>query len=141
MVAYQKFNIFVEDVCEGVHDLGSDQLELALVTSGDPPVAADVLLANLTGEIAYTNLDARTVTVSSSAQDPAGTYKIKITDKVLTASGGVATFQNVAVFNQGTAVKTDPLIAWYDHGSGVTLASGETFTVDFNDSDGFFQLV
>jgi hypothetical protein len=30
----------------------------------------------------------------------------------------------------------DELIGWYDYGSDVTLASGETFTVDFDGSAG-----
>ena len=138
MAAYNKFDIFVEDLAEGVHDLDTHGLDVAL--SNVAPVATNNILANLT-EIAYTNLSARAITLTSSVQDPAGTYKIKLTDLVLTATGPVATFRYVVVFNQGTAIKVDPLIAWYDHGSAVTLANGETFTIDFDDTNGFFTLV
>lgn len=140
MAAYNKHNIFVEDLAEGVHDLDTHGLDVALTTLANMPIATNTILANLT-EIAYTNLSARAITLTSSAQDPAGTYKIKLTDLVLTASGAVATFRGVEVFNQGTAVKVDPLIAWYDHGSDVTLANGETFTIDFDDTNGFFTIV
>ena len=136
MVAFNKFEIFVEDVAEGIHDLDTDTLELAL--SNVAPVVTNTLLANIT-EIVYTNLDARTLTLFSS-DSATSTYKIEITDKVLTASGAVPTFRYVVVFNQGTVGKVNPLIAWYDHGSGVTLANGETFTVDFDDANGFFQI-
>jgi hypothetical protein len=29
---------------------------------------------------------------------------------------------------------------WYDHGSDVTLANGETYTIDFDGTNGFFTL-
>ena len=140
MASYNKNNVFVEDLAEGVHDLDTHSLEVALVTNAEMPVATDSLLSELT-QINYANLSARAITLTSSQQDPAGTYKIKLTDLVLTATGAVATFRGVVIFNQGTAIKVDPLICWYDHGSDVTLANGETFTIDFDDTDGFFQLV
>ncbi len=140
MVAFNKIDIFVEDLAEGIHDLDTDTLQVALCPAANTPVDTNTLLANLT-EIAYTNLSAQTISLSSSTQDPAGTYKIKLTDLVLTASGTVADFRFVAIFNQGTALKTDPLIMWYDHGSTVSLANGETFTIDFDDTNGWFTLV
>ncbi len=140
MVAFNKIDIFVEDLAEGVHDLDTDTLEVALTTEAQKPVVTDTILANIT-PIAYTNLSARTLTVDTSSQDPAGTYKLKMVDLILTASGAVATFRHVVIFNQGTAGKVDPLIMWYDHGSDVTLADGETFTVDFDGTNGWFTLV
>ncbi len=140
MASFNKINVFVEDLAEGIHDLSSDTLEVVLVVNAEMPIATDTILANLT-PINYANLSARTITLTSSVQDPAGTYKIKLTDLVLTASGAVATFRGVGIFNQGTVGKVDPLICWYDHGSDVTLADGETFTIDFDDANGFFQLV
>ncbi len=140
MVAFNKIDIFVEDLAEGIHDLDTDTIEVALTIEAEKPVVTDTILANIT-PINYTNLSARTISLTSSAQDPAGTYKIKLTDLVLTASGAVATFRHVVIFNQGTAGKVDPLIMWYDHGSDVTLADGETFTIDFDDANGWFTLV
>lgn len=135
MAAYNKHNQFIEDAMFAVHDLESDQLELALCAAANAPVAGNSVLADLT-QISYTNLSARTVTTSSAGQT-SGTFKIVLADKTLTASGAVETFRYVEVFNQTAA--SDPLIAWYDHGSDVTLASAETFNVDFDDSNGFFQ--
>jgi hypothetical protein len=125
MATFNKFNSFVEALAEKVHNLGSDTLDVALTNSS--PVATNTVLANIT-EITYTNLSARTVTVSSSSQT-SGTYSLVTADLVLTASGAVGPFRYVVLFNQSAT--NDELIGWYDYGSEVTLANGETFTIDF----------
>ncbi len=139
MASFNKIEIFVEDLAEAIHDLDTDQLTVALTTNAQAPVTTDNVLADIT-EISYTNLSARDITLTSSAHTT-GTYKIVMTDLVLTATGAVATFRHVAIYNDGTTGKVNPLIMWYDHGSDVTLANGETFTIDFDASNGWFQLV
>ncbi len=139
MAAYNKFQQYVEDLAHKVHDQGSDQFVVALTAAANAPVATNAVLANLT-EISYTNLSSRNITTTSSAQTT-GTYKLTLTDLVLTATGAVATFRYVPIYNDTPTSPADPLIAWYDHGSDVTLANGETFTVDFDDSNGFLQNV
>lgn len=136
MAAFNKFNSFVEAVCEKVHNLGSDQLVVALCATANAPVATNTVLANLT-QISYTNLSSRNVTTSSSAQT-SGTYKLVCADLVLTASGAVASFQYVVLYNS-TATNGE-LIGWWDYGSAVTLANGETFTIDFDGTNGVLQL-
>jgi len=138
MATYNKFQPFVEKLAEGAHDLGSDTLTVALCATASAPVATDGLLADLT-EIAYTNLSSRVITTSTSAQT-GGTYKLVLTDLVLTAGGGpVAAFQYVVIYNDTAA--SDELIAWYDYGSALTLADGETLTIDFDASNGVLQIV
>lgn len=128
MATYNKFNSFVEAIAEKVHNLGADTLTVALCAAANAPVAGNSVLADLT-QIAYTNLSARTLTTNSSSQS-AGSYTLVLADKVLTASGGsVATFRYVVIYND--TATNDELIAWYDHGSNVTLADGETYTIDF----------
>lgn len=136
MAAYNKFNSFVEAVAEKVHNLGSDSLKVALCAAANAPVATNTQLSNLT-EISYTNLSARVVTTTSSAQT-SGTYKLVLTDLVLTASGAVGPFRYVVLYND-TATNKE-LIAWWDYGSDVTLANGDTFTLDFDGTNGVLQL-
>ncbi len=138
MASYNVTKLFAEDIAEGVHDLDTDQLTVALTTQAEAPVAADALLASIT-PINYANLSSRDITLGASGHS-SGTYKLELNNLVLTASGAVATFRWVAIYNFGTAVKTNPLMGFYDHGSDVTLANGETFTIDFSDANGFFQL-
>ena len=137
MATFQKFNSFVEALAEKVHNLGSDQLVVALCATANAPIASNSQLSNLT-QISYTNLSSRNITTSTSSQS-SGTYKLVLNDLVLTASGGsVAAFQYVVIYND--TATNDELIGFYDYGSAVTLASGETFTIDFDPTNGVLQL-
>ena len=128
MATYNKFQCFVEDICEKKHNLGSDTLKVALSNASNAPSAsADVKLADIT-TITATNLGDVTLTVSSSSQT-AGTYKLVVADKTLTASGAVPAFRYVIIYNDTAA--NDELICFFDYGSEVTLASGDTFKLDF----------
>lgn len=135
---YVKINSFVEDMAEKVHNLGSDQLVIALTTFANVPVATNTVLANLT-QIAYTNLSSRNITTSTSAQT-SGTYKLVLADLVLTASGAVATFREVVLYNDTPTSPADPLISWWEHTADVTLANTDTFTVDFDGTNGVLQV-
>src|SRR5678815_3884230 len=138
MASYNKFQQFVEDVAEKVHNLGADQLVIALTATANAPVATNSILGNLT-QISYTNLSSRNITTSTSAQT-SGTYKLVLTDLVLTASGTVAAFQYVVLYNDTPTSPADPLIGWWDYGSALTLNNGETFTVDFDGTNGVLQI-
>jgi len=128
MATYNKFQCFVEDICEKKHNLGSDTLKVALSNASNAPSAsADVKLADIT-TVSVANLDSVTLTVSSSSQT-SGTYKLVVADKTMTANGAVGPFQYVIIYNDTAA--NDELICWYDYGSAVTLASGDTFKLDF----------
>jgi len=137
MATFNKFNSFVEALAEGKHDLGSDQIMVALCAAASAPVAGNSVLTDLT-EIAYTNLSSRNVTTVASAQS-GGTYKLTLQDLTLTASGGsVAEFRYIVLYND--TASNDELIGWYDYGSGLTLANGESLTIDFDGSNGVLTL-
>jgi hypothetical protein len=103
-------------------------------------VATNTVKANIT-EIAagfgYTAGGTQAV-ISSSAQT-SGTYKLVLNDVVFTASGGsMATFRYLVLYND--TATNDELICWWDNGSSVTLASGESYTLDFSASNGALTL-
>ena len=128
MANYNKFQCFVEDLAEGKHNLASDTLKVALSSNANAPSASlDVKLADIT-TIASPAVDSVTLTVSSSSQT-AGTYKLVLADKTMTASADVGPFQYVIIYND--TATDDPLIAWYDYGSEVTLHANDTFKLDF----------
>lgn len=137
MVAFNKFNSFVEAVAEKTHNLGSDTLKVVLTNSA--PVASNTVLSNIT-QIANGNgytTGGSTATTSSSAQS-SGTYKLVVADVTFTASGSMGPFQYAVLYNDTAA--SDELIGWWDYGSAVTLASGEAFTVDFDGTNGVLQI-
>lgn len=138
MATYNKFNAAIEHIYEGVHNFATAALTVALCTHANiPAYTTAAVLADIT-PIAYTNLSARVLTQSSSAQT-SGTYKLVIADLVLTASGAVATFRHVVIYNDTPTSPADPLVCGFDHGSDVTLANGETYTLDFDGTNGLIQ--
>jgi hypothetical protein len=137
VATFNKFNSFVEAVAEGVHDLANDQLVVALTAAANAPTATDTQLSDLT-EVTYTYCSTRNITTSSSSQT-GGTYKLVLTDLVLTASGGtVGPLRYVVIYNDDAT--NDELIGWYDYGSEITLADTETLTIDFDPTNGVLQL-
>jgi hypothetical protein len=144
MASYVKTNDFVGHLAGKVHDLGSDQLKVALSNtapgdeSSDPTTDGNGVLANVT-EIGYDDCSSRDITTSTSAQT-GGTYKLVCADLVLTSSGTVGPFRYVYVYNDAPTDPADPLICYYDYGASITLNSGETFTIDFDGIDGVLQI-
>lgn len=140
MATFNKFRQFVEDLPEKVHNLQSDTLKILLTNTA--PVNTNSVKADLT-EISAGNgytAGGTAATVSSSAQT-AGTYKLVLADVVFTASGGsIGPFRYAVLYNDTPTSPADPLIAWWDYGSSLTLASGESFTVDFDASAGVMTL-
>ena len=136
MATFNKFNQFVEDMAEKVHNLGADTLKVMLVNTA--PVATNSVKANLTEITAANGYTAggTAATISSSAQT-SGTYKLVLADVVFTASGGsIGPFRYAVLYNDTPTSPADPLIGWWDYGSSITLADTETFTVDFDATNG-----
>jgi hypothetical protein len=139
MASFNKFNSFVEALAEKKHDLGADTLKVLLTNTA--PVATNSVKADLT-EISAGNgytAGGNTAAVTSSAQT-SGTYKLVLGDPATwTASGGsIGPFRYAVLYNDTASNKE--LIGWWDYGSSITLASGESFAVDFDPTTGVLTL-
>ncbi len=134
MATFTKFQPFVENLAEKVFNLGSDQLTVALTNTA--PTNTFSTLSQVT-EISYANCSSRNITTSTSAQT-SGTYKLTLADLTLTATGTVGPFRYVVIYDDTAA--SDQLIASYDYGSAITLNSGDTFVINFDDSGGFLTI-
>jgi hypothetical protein len=145
MATFNKVYGFVEHLAEKMHNLGADQLVVALSNTAPSAestrpdlLTANCILANVS-QISYTNLSSRNLTTSTSAQS-SGTYALVLADLTLTATGTVGPFRYVYIYNSSATLATNPLIGYYDYGSSITLASGETFTIDFDNVSGVLTL-
>lgn len=138
MASFNKFQPFVENLAEKVFNLGSDTLKVLLTNSA--PSAANGVKTDLT-EISAGNgytAGGPTATITSSAQT-SGTYKLVLGDVTITASGGSIGPFRYAVLYDDTAA-SDQLIGFWDYGSSITLADGESITVDFDASAGVLTI-
>lgn len=131
MAAYNKFEAFVLQLGQGVHQLHAAGHELKVyLTNNAPSASADVDKGDLIGiteENGYAAADAQNDYLESS-----GTGTLSCLDKTWTASGALDEFQYVVLYNEDAP--SDELICWWDYGSGLTLSDGDSFTVDFGAS-------
>ena len=132
MASFNKFEVFTEDLAKKVHNLHSDTLNVYL-SNAAPDAAADATLSDLAG-ISTGNGYTGPVDTQNAVSRSGGTTSVTGTDVVITATGAVGPFRYVPLYNDTPASPADPLIGWWDYGSSISLANGETFTIDFGSS-------
>jgi len=133
MASFNKFNQFVEDLGLGVHNLNTGTLNVYL-SNATPSASGDAVKTDL-AEISTGNGYTGPVDTQNTFAESSGTATLTGTKVVITASGSVGPFQYVALYNDTPTSPADPLIGWWDYGSALTLANGETFSIKFNNSD------
>lgn len=141
MATYNKFRQFVQDLAHKVHNLNTSADTLKVMLSNTAPVNTNSVKTDITeisGGNGYT-AGGHTTAVASSAQT-AGTFKLVLTDVVITASGTIGPFRYTVLYNDTPTSPVDPLIAWWDYGSSISLLVGETFTWDQDGTNGVLQL-
>jgi hypothetical protein len=137
MPTLTKFYSFVEAIHEKKHNLGSDTLKVLLTNTA--PSLSNTQKSDISGELStasgYTAGGA-TITVTSSAQS-SGLYTLIASDVTWTASGGsIGPFRYAVIYND--TATNDELIGYIDYGYSVTVASGQTFTIDFDATSGLY---
>lgn len=134
MASAVKFEAFSEHLAEGVHNLDTGTIK-NMLTNGAPNAATHAVKSDLTdisGGNGYTAGGADTQNATSRS---GGTTTVTAVDIVVTASGGsIGPFRYVVAYNDTPTSPADPLIEYWDYGSSITLADGETFTEDFGGS-------
>ena len=130
MATYNKINAFVGQLGLKAYNLNTDQLNLALARDTDAPTAADTVLSNIT-EVTGSGYTAGGSDSTNLYSATGGTGTMTGVSLMWTAGGAWNSFQypilhNVTVSNQ--------LVAWWDYGSALTLASGETFSAKFSNA-------
>jgi len=136
MASYVKYEVFTEDLANKIHDLfgTNDTLKVAL-TNTAPNVATHKLLADITEIGAGNGYSAGGTDTQNDGTRSGGVTTVTGVDVVFTASGGsIGPFRYVVLYNDTPTSPVDPLIAYWDYASSITLLTGETFTVDFGAS-------
>lgn len=140
MVALTKYNSFADEMSKGGHNLQTAVFKVALTNTAPTQATDTVWNTTVAPAPAAANgytAGGNTITTSSAATS-SGTFKLVLADSVFTATaGGIGPFRYVIVYNSSASNK---LVGYYDIGSNVTLASGETETVDFDATNGFLQI-
>jgi hypothetical protein len=138
MATFNKFNAFVADIANKVHNLGSDTLKVMLTNTA--PAATNAVKADITEISAgngYTAGGTQATLVSSSQSS--GTYALKLNNVTFTASAGsIGPFRYCALYNATPA--SGNLIGWYDYGTALTITAGNSFQVQFDPANGVLQL-
>ncbi len=140
MAAFNKYNIFVEDFANKVHDLfgtagsGADTLKVMLSNTA-PNAATHAVRADVTEISAGNGYSSGGSSTANVGTRSSGTLTVAGTDITFTASGGtIGGFRYAILYNDTPTSPADPLIGWWDYGSSITLNDGESFTVDFGAS-------
>jgi hypothetical protein len=133
MAAYNKFNDFSEQLANGVQNFATDVYKVAL--SNTAPVATNTILSDITQISAGNGYTSGGSTTTITLAEVTGTTTVSGTQVVFTASGGsIGPFRYVVLYNDTTSSPSKPLVAWWDYGSSITLADGETFTIKFSNT-------
>ena len=124
MAAYNKFQDYAEQKLRGTHDWASHTFKIMLTNAA--PVATNAVKADLTEIGAGNGYVAGGTATTIALSETGGTSTVTGTEVVFTASGGsIGPFRYVVLYNDTAA--SDNLVAWWDYGTAVTLADGETF--------------
>lgn len=134
MAAFVKYQQFVEDLGLGVHNLNTGVVKVMLSNTA-PNVSTHAVRADSTEIGAGNGYTSGGTDIQNTYTESSGTGTMAAVDVVFTASGGaIGPFRYAIIYNDTPTSPADPLIAYWDYGSSITLAAGETFTVDFGAS-------
>jgi len=133
-VAYNKFETFVGDLGLQVHELNADLIKV-YASDTAPSTSADSIKTDLLEITAENGYPSGGSDVANTYSETTGTGTLAGTDVTWTASGGsFGPLRYAVLYNDTPTGPVDPLIAWWDRGSSVTINDGESFTVDFGAS-------
>lgn len=139
MASFVKYENFIENLANKIIDFfGTTDTWKAVIHTDAPVAATDATVSDLTqigGSNGYTT-GGENITFNSTRSG--GTVTATATDVVWTASGGnlgaSTTGRYVSIYDDTPTSPADPLFGSYDYGSTFTVASGESFTLDFGAS-------
>lgn len=135
--AYNKFNVFNQDILNAVHNFGGHTFKVMLTNTA--PVATNTVKANITEITAANGYTAGGPTVPMTVSASGATAKVTAGDVTITAAGGaIGPFRYAVLYNDTQTTPAKPLVAWLDYGASQTLNDGESLLIDFDGTNGLF---
>lgn len=142
MAAFNKFSLFTQDLCRGVHNFqnGSGSTFNVMLTNTAPVstnhLYGDISANELAGGGGYSVGGASVPMFDGSS---GGTETMSPGTVTWTGSGGgFGPFRYAVVYNVSATAPLKPLICWFDYGSSISLSAGDQFSVPF--TSGLFSL-
>jgi hypothetical protein len=136
--SYNKYQKFVNHLASGAFNFASDNIKVALTNTAPDQTNNDALadITEISAGNGYSAGGTQATLVSSSQSG--GTYKLVLNNVTFTASGSVGPFRYAVLYD--STPSGHYLIGYWDYGSSVTLANGDTFTVSFDGTNGVLQI-
>lgn len=132
MASFTKFQQFATDLSTKVHNLNTDTLKCALSNSA-PNASTGATISDITQIANGNGYTTGGEDSQNTGAGSGGTYTITGTNITWTSAGsGMATFRYIVLYNDTPTSPADPLVGYWDYASGITLAVGDTFTIQFN---------
>ena len=141
MAAFNKYHTFIDEISKGGHNLQTPPALKVALTNTAPTQATDTVWNTTVAPPpaaanGYPSGGESLAGVSGSTTG--GVFKLVASDRVFTATaGGIGPFRYAILYNTSASNK---VIGYYDYGSSITLNDTETFTVDFDATNGVLTL-
>lgn len=142
MPALTKYYDFVNQLSVGSHNLQTAVYRLALTNTA--PSLTDINWNTTTypapAAVAGYTSGGNTPAVTS-ASTVNGLFKLILANTIFSASGGqIGPFRYAILYNSSTTGTLNRVIGWYDYGSSFSLNDQETYTFNFDATNGVFTM-
>lgn len=133
--SYNKFQDFSEQFTRGVHDFDAHTFKVALTNTAPTATQTTWNTTDHPAPAAANGYTAGGATTTISLSETTGTTTVQGTQVAWTATaGGIGPFRYAVLYNDTATSPADAAIAWFDYGSSITVADGESFTLKFNNA-------
>jgi len=140
MAAFTKIEDFAKQVAEKQHNLSQDNLYVCLSNTAVNAATATQLsdITQISTNGGYTAGGNQITGLGGTETN--GVYKLSTqSDVTFTATGAALdTFRYVVLYNASST--NNKLIGFWDYGSAVDITAGNSFTVDFDNTNGVLTL-
>jgi hypothetical protein len=134
MATFQRPNVMSLNLWNKVYDGDSDTYRWAFTNTAPTATGTNLLsdVTQITGGNGYTTaadgagLQATMSALSSSGQT---TTMAKSSTDVVTATGAVGPFRYPVLWDDTPTSPLNPVLAWLDHASSITMAATDTYTI------------